>query len=122
MTELVQKRCTTRGGALLPLSGPPLATFQAQLPFWKVIHDRRLAKSYLFPDLRTALPFVDHIAEVEGHHPHLYLCRDKVDVRIYTRKIEALSENDFILPRRSMRSFSLVCLAAVLPESSNWLA
>lgn len=54
----------------------------------------------MFPDFATALAFVVRIgvlAEEEGHHPDLCLSWGKVDVRIYTHKIDGLSGNDFIL-------------------------
>jgi 4a-hydroxytetrahydrobiopterin dehydratase len=100
LTELARKRCTPCQGGVPPLSGPALDSFRERLPFWKVIEEHHLAKSFLFPDFRLALAFVDRIgalAEEEGHHPDLCLSWGKVDVRIYTHKIGGLSENDFIL-------------------------
>jgi 4a-hydroxytetrahydrobiopterin dehydratase len=100
MTELARKGCTPCRGGIPPLSGPALAAFQNQLPFWKVIAGHHLAKSFLFPDFKSALEFVNRVgalAEEEGHHPDLRLGWGKVDVEIYTHKIRGLSENDFIL-------------------------
>ena len=100
MTELAQKRCTPCRGGIPPLSGQELAAFQERLPSWKVVDGRLLAKSFVFPDFKTALEFVDRIgalAESEGHHPDLCLSWGKVDVTTYTHKIDGLSENDFIL-------------------------
>jgi 4a-hydroxytetrahydrobiopterin dehydratase len=100
VTELARKHCTPCQGGVQPLAGAELAAFQERLPSWKVIDDRRLAKSFLFPDFITALAFVNRIggvAEEEGHHPDLCLAWGKVDVQIYTHKINGLSENDFIL-------------------------
>jgi 4a-hydroxytetrahydrobiopterin dehydratase len=100
MTELARKRCVPCRGGIPPLSGPALATLQERLPFWKVMEGHHLSKSFLFPDFRSALEFVNRVgalAEEEGHHPDLCLSWGKVDVRIYTHKIDGLSENDFIL-------------------------
>jgi len=100
MNELTQKRCTPCRGGVPPLAGPELSAFQQQLPFWKVVDDHHLTKSFRFPDFKTALEFVDRIgalAENEGHHPDLGLSWGKVDVVTYTHKIDGLSENDFIL-------------------------
>jgi 4a-hydroxytetrahydrobiopterin dehydratase len=100
MTELVRKRCTPCRGGIPPLAGAALTAFQDQLPSWKVIAQHHLLKSFLFPDFRSALDFVNRIgalAEEEGHHPDLRLSWGKVDVEIYTHKIDGLSENDFIL-------------------------
>lgn len=100
MTELARKHCTPCRGGVPPLSGPALDTLREGLPFWKLIADHHLAKSFLFPDFKSALNFVDRIgavAEEEGHHPNLCLSWGKVNIEIYTHKIDGLSENDFIL-------------------------
>ncbi len=77
-----------------------MAKLLSGLPFWKVVEGHHLAKSFRFPDFKSALGFVNRIgnlAEEEGHHPDLCLSWGKVDVRIYTHKISGISENDFIL-------------------------
>jgi 4a-hydroxytetrahydrobiopterin dehydratase len=109
MTELAQKRCTPCRGGVPPLAGAALAAFQDKLPSWKVIDGHHLAKSFLFPDFKTALDFVNRvgaIAEGEGHHPDLRLSWGKVDVETYTHKIEGLTENDFILGAKIDEAFS----------------
>lgn len=100
MIELAIKHCTPCRGGIPPLSGAALEEFERALPFWKVVQEHHLEKSFLFPDFVTALDFVVRIggvAEQEGHHPDLCLSWGKVDVKIYTHKIRGLSENDFIL-------------------------
>ena len=108
-TELVRKHCTPCRGGIPPLAGAALAAFQDKLPSWKVIDGHHLAKSFAFPDFRTALDFVNRvggIAEEEGHHPDLRLSWGKVDVETYTHKINGLSENDFILAAKIDVTFS----------------
>jgi 4a-hydroxytetrahydrobiopterin dehydratase len=100
MSELAKKHCTPCRGGVPPLSGAALEQLQRGLPFWKVIEEHHLEKSFLFRDFVTALDFVvrvGQVAEQEGHHPDLCLSWGKVDVKIYTHKIRGLSENDFIL-------------------------
>ena len=100
MADLAQKHCTPCRGGVPPLSGSELAAYQQRFPSWKVVEERRLAKSFQFPDFKTALAFVDRVgslAESEGHHPDLCLSWGRVEVTTYTHKIEGLSENDFIL-------------------------
>jgi 4a-hydroxytetrahydrobiopterin dehydratase len=65
-----------------------------------VVEGHHLLKVYTFPDFRTALDFVNgagEIAETEGHHPDLILSWGKVEVKIWTHKIDGLTESDFIL-------------------------
>ena len=67
---------------------------------WQVVDGHHLWKAYTFPDFRTALDFVNKtgaIAEAEGHHPDLFLSWGKVEVKIWTHKINGLTESDFIL-------------------------
>jgi len=100
MNELAQRRCTPCRGGVPPLAGDALVELQRGLPFWKVVREHHLEKSFLFPDFVSGLAFVVQIgalAEEEGHHPDLTLAWGKVDVKIYTHKIDGLSENDFIL-------------------------
>jgi len=63
-------------------------------------NEHHLAKTYTWPDFKTALDFVNQvgaIAEVEGHHPDLFLAWGKVEVTIWTHKIDGLTESDFVL-------------------------
>jgi 4a-hydroxytetrahydrobiopterin dehydratase len=65
-----------------------------------VVEGHHLARSFPFPDFRTALDFVNRVgavAEEEGHHPDLCLSWGRVDIRIWTHKIDGLTESDFIL-------------------------
>ncbi len=76
---------------------------QAQLHGWQVVAEHHLTKTYVFPDFRTALEFVNRagaIAEAEGHHPDLYLAWGKVEAKIWTHKVDGLTESDFILAAR----------------------
>ena len=56
-----------------------------QLDGWTVQDDKKLTKSYTFPDFVQALAFVNRagaVAEGEGHHPDLFLTWGKVGVGI----------------------------------------
>ena len=98
--NLAAKRCVPCRGGVPPLTGKALEEMQAQLPGWQVVDGHHLARNRTFPDFRTALDFVNRageIAEAEGHHPDLYLSWGKVETRIWTHKIDGLTESDFIL-------------------------
>ena len=100
MSELAKRHCTPCRKGVAALSGEALEQFERGLPFWKVVEEHHLEKSFLFGDFVTALDFVvriGQVAEQEGHHPDLCLSWGKVDVKIFTHKIRGLSENDFIL-------------------------
>jgi 4a-hydroxytetrahydrobiopterin dehydratase len=98
--SLAQKHCVPCRGGVDPLKGEALETLRTQVPGWQVVNEHHLLKAYKFPDFRTALDFVNKagaIAEEEGHHPDLLLSWGKVEVTIWTHKIDGLTESDFIL-------------------------
>ncbi|MBI3679924.1 MAG: 4a-hydroxytetrahydrobiopterin dehydratase [Acidobacteria bacterium] len=100
MSNLAAKHCVPCHKGIPPLKGSALAALTGQLSFWRVVEEHHLLKTFLFPDFAQALEFVNRtgaVAEQEGHHPDLCLSWGKVDVKIFTHKINGLSENDFIL-------------------------
>ena len=64
------------------------------------MNSHHIEKEFKFPDFKTALDFVDRagaIAEEQGHHPDIYLAWGNAQVKIWTHKIDGLTESDFIL-------------------------
>jgi 4a-hydroxytetrahydrobiopterin dehydratase len=100
MSSLAEKHCVPCRGGVPPLKGADLLPYAEQLPDWKIIDEHHIAKSFLFPDFKTGLDFVNQVgavAEQEGHHPDLCLAWGKVGVEIYTHKIRGLTESDFVM-------------------------
>ncbi len=98
--SLADKKCVPCKGGVPPLKGEELQRLSAQLPDWKVVEGHHLQRTFLFPDFRKALDFVNRageVAEDQGHHPDLALSWGSVEVKIFTHKIEGLTESDFIL-------------------------
>ena len=59
-----------------------------------------LEREFKFPDFNNALDFTNRVgalAESEGHHPDIYLAWGKVGIKIWTHKIDGLTESDFVL-------------------------
>jgi 4a-hydroxytetrahydrobiopterin dehydratase len=108
MQNLADLHCVPCRGGITPLKGGLLSPYAGQLPDWKIVEEHHVAKSFLFPDFKAALDFVNRVgavAEAEGHHPDLCLAWGKVDVQIYTHKIRGLSESDFILAAKIDRLY-----------------
>ena len=106
MSELAAKTCVPCRGGVPPLKGQELAELEKQLEGWKVVDEHHLVKGYKFPDFRTALLFVNKVgdlAEEQGHHPDIYLAWGKVEITIWTHKIDGLTESDFILAAKINR-------------------
>lgn len=99
---LASKHCVPCQGGVPPLGSEEIARLLAKLGpnDWAVVNEHHLSKEFRFPDFAQALAFVNRVgqvAELEGHHPDLYLSWGKVRVEIWTHKIDGLTESDFIL-------------------------
>ena len=108
MSSLADQHCVPCRGGVPPLKGEQLEKMKAQTPEWEVVDEHHLTRSFKFPDFKTALDFVNRvgaIAEQEGHHPDLYLAWGKVDVKIWTHKIDGLTDSDFVMAAKIDREF-----------------
>jgi 4a-hydroxytetrahydrobiopterin dehydratase len=100
MPQLADKTCVPCRGGVPALKGASLAPLSAQVPDWSVVDEHHLQRTFRFPDFRQALNFtnrVGELAEEQGHHPDLCLGWGKVEVSIWTHKIDGLTESDFVL-------------------------
>jgi len=100
MSSLAEKTCVPCMGGVPALKGAELKKLQAQLPEWRVVNEHHLERTYTLADFKQALELVNRagaIAEEQGHHPDLCLSWGKVEVKIYTHKVDGLTESDFVL-------------------------
>jgi 4a-hydroxytetrahydrobiopterin dehydratase len=100
MSGLAEKTCVPCRGGVPPLAGEGLRKLASQVTAWEVVREHHLHRTYEFPDFVSALAFVNRVgqlAEEQGHHPDIYLAWGKVEVTIWTHKIDGLTESDFIL-------------------------
>ena len=100
MTELAQQTCKPCELGATPLKGEALTEYWDQLSGeWQVLEEHHLIRSYSFGNFKEALDFtnkVGELAEAEGHHPDIFLAWGKVDLTLFTHKIDGLSEADFV--------------------------
>lgn len=102
--NLADKECLPCKGGVPPLKGAALHTLARQLDGWTMVGEHHLTKTYRFPDFVAALAFVNRVgglAERVGHHPDLHLAWGRVDVEIWTHKIDGLTESDFIFAAKT---------------------
>jgi 4a-hydroxytetrahydrobiopterin dehydratase len=99
MAPLADRRCVPCKGGVPPLTSAGILPLLGQLAGWTVVDNHHLEKTYRFRDFADALGFVNRVgalAEEQDHHPDIYLAWGRVDVRIWTHKIDGLTESDFI--------------------------
>jgi 4a-hydroxytetrahydrobiopterin dehydratase len=100
MSELASKQCVPCRGGVPPLQGSEISRLLDQLSGWEVVNEHHLKKDYRFANFREALTFVNQVgelAEEQGHHPDICFGWGKVEITIWTHKIDGLTESDFIL-------------------------
>ena len=100
MSELANRDCVPCRGGVPPLKGEDLQKLQSELESWSVVDEHHLSKVYKFEDFREALEFVNRVGALageQGHHPDICFGWGRVEVTIWTHKIDGLTESDFIL-------------------------
>ena len=100
MSDLANKRCIPCSGGIPKLEKDQIDRLHPQVPDWEVILGHHLRRVFTFDDFVGALAFVNRIGEVaeaENHHPNISLTWGRVEVEIWTHKIDGLAEGDFIL-------------------------
>ena len=101
--DLADRDCQPCRGEQPPLDRTAIEPLAARVPDWSVVDDHQLVREFAFEDFRSALAFVNAIgdeAERQGHHPDLELGWGRVQVTLYTHRIDGLAEADFIMAAR----------------------
>jgi 4a-hydroxytetrahydrobiopterin dehydratase len=104
-TTLAEKKCEPCRSNAEPLKGDALHELYAKLQNdWKLINEHHLIKKYTFDDFKQALDFTNRVgalAEEVGHHPTITVTWGAVGIRVYTHKIDGLSEADFVFAAKA---------------------
>jgi 4a-hydroxytetrahydrobiopterin dehydratase len=100
MTRLAEKSCSACRGDSPLLASAEIQRLLADLDRWRIDTRNHLTRTFEFPDFASALAFVNRIgaiAEEQGHHPDVHLAWGRVDVQLWTHKVDGLTESDFIM-------------------------
>ena len=100
MANLASRQCVPCRGGVPPMRGDEIKEFVDEVVGWDVIEEHHLRKNFKFKDFRESLEFVNrvgHMAESQGHHPDISFGWGYAEIKIWTHKIDGLSESDFIL-------------------------
>lgn len=109
MAGLAERTCVPCRGGVPPLTADQIRPLWAQLDGWSVVDNHHLEKRYGLDNFAQALELVNRIgaiAEEQGHHPDLSLAWGRVEVKIWTHKIDGLTESDFILAAKCDQAFA----------------
>lgn len=108
--DLSNAHCKPCRGSVPPLEGHALKSLVSQLnPDWHVVDEHHLERDFTFADFRQALDFtrtIGELSETEGHHPEMTLSWGHVIIRLWTHKVNGLTESDFILAAKSDRIYA----------------
>ena len=98
---LSQKKCVPCQGGIDPLNHKQVSKLISKLEDgWGTLENIKIKKEYIFNLYSQAISFtnkVANLAESENHHPYIHINFKKVEIIIFTHKINGLHENDFIL-------------------------
>ena len=101
MSDLASRECVPCRGGMPPMRGDEIKEFADELGGgWEVVAEHHLQKRYEFKNFLEAQGFVQRVgelAEEQGHHPDICFGWGYAEIRIWTHKIDGLSESDFIL-------------------------
>jgi 4a-hydroxytetrahydrobiopterin dehydratase len=101
MSDLASRECVPCRGGIPPMRGREIKEFLDELePEWEVVAEHHLRKRYEFKNFLEAQAFVTRVgslAEEQGHHPDICFGWGYAEIKIWTHKIDGLSESDFIL-------------------------
>ena len=101
MTDFASKNCVPCEGGVPPLNKAERTELISHIHGgWSVIDGHHLEREWSFPDFVSALVFTNTtgtICEEQGHHADFELGWRRVKAKIWTHKINGLTESDFVL-------------------------
>ena len=93
--------CVPCEGGVPPLSEEESVAFLVQIhDDWELVENHHITRAWTFPDFASALEFTNAlgaICEEQSHHADFNLGWGKLVAVIFTHKIDALTESDFVL-------------------------
>src|SRR3989344_2919822 len=98
--SLTDKKCVPCEVGMPPMEASEVQKLLKDTPNWEWKNSHHLERKCTFTDFAQALAFVNKVgalAEEEGHHPDIEFGWGYAIIKLFTHKIDGLSENDFIM-------------------------
>ena len=74
--------------------------YLSKLDNWKNIENHHITKNYYFKNFNEAINFVNKVSEIAekmNHHPDITVSYNIVEIKIFTHKVNSLTDKDFKL-------------------------
>ena len=101
LDNLSDMECIPCKGGVPPLSEEESSAFLSQIhDDWEVVENHHHTLTWSFPDFASDLEFTNQLGEIceqQNHHAYFDLGWGRGVSVIYTHKIDALTESDFVL-------------------------
>ena len=114
MSDLLNKKCVSCEGGILPFDISEIHKYQKKVDGWDVGENEKkiyfLEKKFTFKNFINSQDFINKVgktSEEEGHHPDISFGWGYAKIIITTHVIEGLSENDFILAAKIDQIFNV---------------
>lgn len=100
--DLTKKHCVPCEGDIPALTTVEENKYKKEVVSWDLLMNdpHKLKKEFSFKDFKGAMNFVNAVADIaeqESHHPDIYIFYNKVNIELYTHKVNGLSKGDFII-------------------------
>ncbi len=101
MSKLHEKKCIPCSGEVPPLKLEEIRELKSQISSeWQLIdNNTKLFRNITFNNFKKPMDLaikIGEIAEEQWHHPELSIGWGHLDIKLWTHKINALVESDFI--------------------------
>lgn len=99
--DLLSKKCKPCEGGVDPFDADTAHVYLFDTPGWIIDSEsKKIEKEFKLKKFINSIEFVNAIAdlaELEGHHPDIFINFNTVKLELTTHAIKGLSENDFIM-------------------------
>lgn len=100
--NLTKENCHVCDCGTGPMEQAEEEKYAAETPKWFIDREgiHLIRREFTFKNFLESMDFVHEVAdlaEAQGHHPNIFIYYNRVILELYSRKVNGLHDNDFIL-------------------------